>query len=109
MDPTAPWNFAIDPDTLVFHASDAHPGSLPSPIFESQAPSNTITATGCPVAWVSSKVTIAAGPVQLHFLAIRLAQTPDCGAADFQVEVGCRVYVGCCQWLGREIDVSCAL
>jgi hypothetical protein len=55
MNPTAPWNFAIDPDTLVFHASDAHPGSLPSPIFEGQAPPNTITATGCPVAWVSSK------------------------------------------------------
>jgi hypothetical protein len=52
MDPTAAFNFAIDSSTLAFH--NTLPSTLPSPVFESQAPPNTITATGCPITWGSN-------------------------------------------------------
>ncbi|MCJ1321385.1 hypothetical protein MMC15_006729 [Xylographa vitiligo] len=54
---TLPWAIALDPDTLVFHASntstssDLANSSLPNPIWAYHAPASFITAQGCPIAW----------------------------------------------------------
>ncbi|KAJ6628514.1 hypothetical protein B0H10DRAFT_2173316 [Mycena sp. CBHHK59/15] len=47
------WAYAVDPTTLTFHAN-ANPGkALPAPVFDSQQPPVTITATACPIDWTT--------------------------------------------------------
>ncbi|MCJ1401209.1 hypothetical protein MMC11_004421 [Xylographa trunciseda] len=55
---TLPWAIALDPDTLVFHASNTSnsssstaTSSLPNPIWAYHAPASFITAQGCSIAW----------------------------------------------------------
>ncbi|MCJ1388159.1 hypothetical protein MMC18_001004 [Xylographa bjoerkii] len=54
---TLPWAIALDPDTLLFHASNTSTSSspttssLPNPIWAYRAPASFITAQGCPIAW----------------------------------------------------------
>ncbi|MCJ1437922.1 hypothetical protein MMC27_007309 [Xylographa pallens] len=54
---TLPWAIALDPDTLVFHASNKSnssspaSSSLPNPVWAYHAPASFITAQGCPIAW----------------------------------------------------------
>lgn len=51
--PTAPWNYAIDPSTLVYHYDgSAAPGkALQDPIWALGAPPNYITAKACLIDW----------------------------------------------------------
>lgn len=50
---TLPWNIAIDPATLVFHASNTSSSSpLPNPIWAYHAPPGYISALGCEIAWL---------------------------------------------------------
>ncbi|MCJ1281509.1 hypothetical protein MMC26_000829 [Xylographa opegraphella] len=52
---TFPWAIALDPDTLLFHASNTSTSptnsSLPNPIWAYRAPASFVTAQGCPIAW----------------------------------------------------------
>ena len=51
---TLPWNIAIDPTTLEFHAAppNAHPDEpLSSPIWSPGAPPSYITGRGCEIEW----------------------------------------------------------
>ncbi|KAI0369101.1 hypothetical protein BV20DRAFT_1081257 [Pilatotrama ljubarskyi] len=61
-DANAPWQYAIDPSTLVFHGGQPAGGNLPSPIFDSGRPPFTITATACPIDWAVAGDTFAAAP-----------------------------------------------
>ena len=51
--PTAPWNYAIDPATLVYHYDgSAAPGKvLPDPIWALGAPPNYVTVKACLIDW----------------------------------------------------------
>ena len=61
-DATGTWQYAIDPDTLVFHAGAPAGGALPSPVFDAGQPPFTITATACEVEWAIAGDTFAAAP-----------------------------------------------
>ena len=61
-DPTGPWQFAIDPESLVFSDTPPEDGKLPSPIFDSGLPPYTITATACPIEWAVAGDTFASPP-----------------------------------------------
>ncbi len=61
-DATASWEYAIDPSTLVFHASTPANGKLPSPIFDFGLSPYTIIATACPISWGLSGDTFATSP-----------------------------------------------
>ncbi|TFK52036.1 hypothetical protein OE88DRAFT_1799237, partial [Heliocybe sulcata] len=50
-DATEPWQYAIDPKTLVFNSNPPASGSLPSPIFDSGLPPFSISAMACAVEW----------------------------------------------------------
>ncbi|PIL24884.1 hypothetical protein GSI_12771 [Ganoderma sinense ZZ0214-1] len=61
-DATAPWEYAIDPCTLVFHANPPANGTIPSPIFDFGLSPYTITATACPITWGLAGDTFAMSP-----------------------------------------------
>lgn len=61
-DATAPWQYAIDPDTLVFNDQPPASGQLPSPVFDSGLPPYTITAIACPIEWEVAGDTFASPP-----------------------------------------------
>ncbi|KAJ7291155.1 hypothetical protein C8J57DRAFT_1271530 [Mycena rebaudengoi] len=61
-DPTASWQYAIDPSTLKFSSSPPASGVLPSPIFDSGLTPLKITATACLINWPIAGVTFAAPP-----------------------------------------------
>lgn len=61
---TRPWNIAIDPDSLKFHASaNNHTvDTLKSPIFDYEAPPTYITGKGCQINWALYRGVPAALP-----------------------------------------------
>jgi hypothetical protein len=59
-DPSAPWQYAIDPTTLKFNQQ--HPSTLPSPIFDFGKPPVSISVTACPIDWKLGGDTWAAPP-----------------------------------------------
>lgn len=61
-DASAPWQYAIDPTTLVFHNNPPSSKSLPSPVFDAGLPPFTVTATACTVDWAVAGDTFAAAP-----------------------------------------------
>ena len=48
---TRPWNFAIDPSTLILHTDEHMAADLPNPIWAHGAPPTWITAKGCQIHW----------------------------------------------------------
>jgi hypothetical protein len=48
---TSKWNYAIDPSTLAYHASDSSSSSLANPLFGSGAPPGHMTAKACEIDW----------------------------------------------------------
>ena len=61
-DATAPWQYAIDPDTLVFHGGAPAGGVLPSPVFDAGQPPYTISVSACAIDWALAGDTFAATP-----------------------------------------------
>lgn len=61
-DATAHWQFAIDPNTLIFNDMPPTNNQLPSPIFDSGLPPYTITAAACPIEWEVAGDTFASPP-----------------------------------------------
>ncbi|KAI0717992.1 hypothetical protein C8T65DRAFT_99370 [Cerioporus squamosus] len=61
-DPTAAWQYAIDPSTLTFHADTPEGGKLPSPVFDSGLSPFTISVSACPIEWDLAGDTFAAAP-----------------------------------------------
>nr|GAT61416.1 predicted protein [Mycena chlorophos] len=59
---TANWQYAIDPNTLVFSSTPPASGVLPSPIFDSGLTPLKITATACLIDWAIQAPTFAAVP-----------------------------------------------
>ncbi|KAI5116455.1 hypothetical protein M0805_006176 [Coniferiporia weirii] len=59
---TAAWQYAIDPATLKFNAGVPAGGTLPSPVFDTDLPPFTITATACLIAWPEAGNTFASSP-----------------------------------------------
>ena len=61
---TKPWNIAIDPSTLEFHASshNATTSELKNPIFDYEAPPSYITGRGCQINWALDRGVPAALP-----------------------------------------------
>ena len=52
---TKPWNFAIDPSSLVFHPGPSYsPDNMPHPIWDYGAAPGWISAKGCRIAWALS-------------------------------------------------------
>ncbi|TFK80485.1 hypothetical protein K466DRAFT_503826, partial [Polyporus arcularius HHB13444] len=61
-DPTAAWQYAIDPSTLTFHAGTPEGGKLPSPVFDSGLSPFTISVSACPIVWDVAGDTFASAP-----------------------------------------------
>ena len=60
---TAAWQYAIDPSTLKFNPCvPPANGELPSPIFDSGLPPNTISVLACPIEWAEAGDTFASSP-----------------------------------------------
>lgn len=59
---TAPWQYAIDPSTLEFNSGSQQDGTLPSPIFDSGLPPNTISVSACLIEWSIAGDTFASDP-----------------------------------------------
>lgn len=107
-DPTAAWQYAIDPTTARFVNTPPSSGRLPSPIFDFGQSPVTITVTACPISWPIAGVQYAAPPptspactgtartivlnpygVSLYLLvpytlSDRAARRPNCGSASSQ-------------------------
>ncbi|KAF9530548.1 hypothetical protein CPB83DRAFT_905197 [Crepidotus variabilis] len=60
-DATAAWQYAIDPSTFRFHAGTALP-TLPSPIYDAEKPSLSISVTACPISWSTAGDTFVSSP-----------------------------------------------
>ena len=61
-DATAAWQYAIDPSTLKFNSGSPQDGTLPSPIFDSGLPPNTISVSACLIEWSIAGDTFASDP-----------------------------------------------
>ncbi|KAL0581263.1 hypothetical protein V5O48_000746 [Marasmius crinis-equi] len=62
-DPINTWEYAIDTSQLAFHyAPPSSSEKLPSPIFDTGKPPNTITATACRIEWPVGGDLFAANP-----------------------------------------------
>jgi hypothetical protein len=48
--PAGAWEYAIDPNTLAFHAASVA-GGLPSPVFDKGKPPVTLSVSACPIDW----------------------------------------------------------
>jgi len=59
---TGNWQYAIDPSTLTFHASNPADGKLPSPVFDSGQCPVSITVMACPIDWDLAGDTFATSP-----------------------------------------------
>ncbi|KAL8671023.1 MAG: hypothetical protein Q9168_004455 [Polycauliona sp. 1 TL-2023] len=67
---TKPWNYAIDPGTLVYHSDNSSSTSsdngrlLPNPIWAYEAPPSYIIAQGCQIEWGIEKGIPAPPPLE---------------------------------------------